>query len=282
MTGATTLAHLRWVANLHLLFTELPLLERPAAARAAGFTEVEYWWPFDGRPRPSEDEVDALVEAITAAGVRLTAMNLYAGTMAGGDRGVVSHPDQGQDFRDSVDVAMRIGSRLGTRLFNIPYGRRLPSVPEQAQDAAATEALTYAARAAEALGATILVEPLSGFPDYPVQTSRAALEVIERVRHHVEPSSIGLLMDQYHLATNGEDVLADLDFVMPYLRHVQVADVPGRGAPGSADGGVRDFVEKLLQMGYDGAVALEFVPAGSTEESLAIWRATFGLDPGTG
>lgn len=279
MTGrAATFDDLRWVANLHLLFTELPLLDRPAAAQAAGFDEVELWWPFDGQPRPSEDEVDRLVEAITAAGVRLTAMNLYAGTMADGDRGVVSHPDQGQDFRDSVDIAMGIGARLGTGLFNVPYGRRLTTVPEQVQDAAATEALTYAARAAEALEATVLVEPLSGFPDYPVQTSRAALEVIDRVRRHVEPSAIGLLFDQYHLATNGEDVMADLDVVLPYLRHVQVADIPGRGAPGSADGGVRHFVEKLLQLGYDGAVALEYAPSGSTEESLVTWRTTFGLD----
>ncbi|MFK5635876.1 MULTISPECIES: TIM barrel protein [unclassified Ornithinimicrobium] len=267
----------RWVANLSVLFTELPLLARPAAARAAGFTEVEYWWPFDGQPRPSQDAVDDLVQAISAAEVQLTAMNLYAGAMAKGNRGVVSHPHRGQDFRDSVDIAIGIGSRLGTRLFNVPYGRRLTSVSEQEQDAAATEALTFAARAAEAIDATVLVEPLSGFPDYPVKTSRAALEVIDRVRRYVDPASIGFLLDQYHLATNGEDVLADLEFVVPYLRHVQVADVPGRGAPGSGDGAVKRFVGELLAKGYDGAVALEFVPNGSTEESLVTWRTEFDL-----
>lgn len=88
---------------------------------------------------------------------------------------------------------------------------------------------------------------------------------------------VGLLMDQYHLATNGEDVWADLDVVLPSLRHVQVADVPGRGAPGSADGDVRGFVEELLARGYQGAVALEYIPQGSTQESLVTWRRAFGL-----
>ncbi|USQ79176.1 TIM barrel protein [Ornithinimicrobium faecis] len=277
MSTQRPLDQVRWVANLHTMFGEFPLMERPAAARAAGFREVEYWWPFDGQPRPSHEQIEDLVAAITAAEVRLTAMNLYAGNMANGDRGVISHPDAAEDFRDSVAVAMTIGARLGTRLFNVPYGRRLPDVAEEAQDAAATKALTYAALAAAEIGATVLVEPLSGFPDYPVRTSRAALKVIDRVRAHSPGANIGLLMDQYHLATNGEDVRADLEFVVPYLSHIQVADVPGRGAPGSADGDVRGFVEDLLERGYDGAIALEYVPAGSTEDSLVTWRESFGL-----
>lgn len=271
------LDQVRWVANLHTMFPGLPLLERPAAARAAGFSEVELWWPFDGEPRPSREETEGLIAAITSAEVQLTAMNLYAGTMADGDRGVVSHPEQAQDFRDSVDIALTIGARLGTHLFNVPYGRRLPGVPEQEQDGAATEALAYAARAAAATGSTILVEAISGFADYPVRSNRAALAVVQRVREHSPEASIGLLMDQYHLTTNGEDVRADLEFVVPELRHIQIADVPHRDAPGTGDGDVLGFIEALLATGYDGAVALEFVPRSSTEESLAAWRSTFRL-----
>ena len=44
-------------ANISMLFTELPLLARPAAARAAGFTAVEAWWPF-GSAVPADAEVD--------------------------------------------------------------------------------------------------------------------------------------------------------------------------------------------------------------------------------
>lgn len=266
-----------WVANLHTMFREVPLLERPRAARAAGFTHVEFWWPFDGRPRPDRSAVEEFVEEVAAAEVVLTAMNLYAGTMADGDRGVVSHPDEAEDFRDSVSTAMEIGEALGTRLFNVPYGRRLPGVADELQDAAAVEALAHAARAAEAIGATILVEPLSGFDDYPVRTSRAAVEVVERVRSRSRTDNVGVLMDQYHLATNGQDVLADLEVVMPFLRHVQLADVPDRGAPGTGQGDVLGFVESLLDRGYDGPVALEYIPAGSTEESVRTWRSSFGL-----
>ena len=46
-------AEQRFNVNLSILFTELPLLERPAAAAAAGFTAVELWWPWVDAPVPA-------------------------------------------------------------------------------------------------------------------------------------------------------------------------------------------------------------------------------------
>ena len=81
----------RYAVNLSMLFTELPLLQRPAAAKEAGFDAVEFWWPF-ATAVPADADVDGFVAAITDAGVQLIGLNFFAGDMPGGDRGLVSWP----------------------------------------------------------------------------------------------------------------------------------------------------------------------------------------------
>ena len=90
---------LPYLANCSLLFTEEPLLRRPAAARAAGFGAVEFWWPF-AVPVPSDREVDAFTTAIEEAGVTLAGLNFFAGDLAGPDCGVLSIPGRSAEFRD--------------------------------------------------------------------------------------------------------------------------------------------------------------------------------------
>src|ERR1700691_3237186 len=102
---------LPYLANCSLLFTEEPLLRRPAAARAAGFSAVEFWWPF-ATPVPPDREVDAFITAIDDAGVALVGLNFFAGDLAGPDCGVLSIPGRSTQFRDNIDVATGIGERL--------------------------------------------------------------------------------------------------------------------------------------------------------------------------
>jgi hydroxypyruvate isomerase len=123
----------RYDVNLSMLFTELPLLERPAAAAAEGFDAVEFWWPFD-RAVPADKDVDAFVAAVEDAGVQLVGLNTFAGNMLGGDRGLVSWPARSSEFRDNIDVTVSLGSRLGCRAFNALYGNRLEAVSPQQQD----------------------------------------------------------------------------------------------------------------------------------------------------
>src|SRR5690606_30329366 len=118
MTPDPTRHGLRFDAHLSTLFTELPLLERPRAAREAGFDAVECWWPFDAGPGPPGAEVAAFVSAIEDAGVRLVSLNFCAGDMAAGDSGLVSWPGREAELRESVEVALDIARRLGTRRFN--------------------------------------------------------------------------------------------------------------------------------------------------------------------
>ena len=137
---------LSYEVNLSILFTELPLLERPEAARRAGFDAVEFWWPFPVAV-PSDAAVDEFVSAVTDSGVQLVGLNFFAGDMAGGDRGVLSWPARSGEFRDNVDVTVGIGSRLGCRSFNALYGLRISGEDPAEQDDVAVGNLAIAGRA---------------------------------------------------------------------------------------------------------------------------------------
>src|SRR3954451_24034335 len=131
---------LPYLVNCSLLFTEEPLLRRPAAARAAGFGAVEFWWPF-ATAVPADREVDAFVTAVEEAGVTLAGLNFFAGDLAGPDCGVLSIPARSSQFRDNVDVTVGIGERLGTKAFNALYGNRVDGATPAAQDELADENL---------------------------------------------------------------------------------------------------------------------------------------------
>lgn len=258
----------RYAANLSMLFTELPILERPAAAARAGFSAVELWWPF-AEAVPADAEVDRFVGAVQDAGVRLVGLNFFAGDMPGGDRGLVSWPQRSAEFRDNVDVAVGIGERLGCPAFNALYGNRVDGVAEQEQDELAVENLALAGRAAERIGATVLVEPVSGAPRYPLLLAEDVVRVMDRVAD-AGVTSLGLLFDVYHLSVNGDDLDAAVDAYAGRVAHVQVADDPGRGEPGSGSLDIDKHLRRLADAGYDGYVALEYKPStGDTEASLA-------------
>src|SRR6202050_769223 len=161
---------LPYLVNCSLMFTEEPLLRRPAAARAAGFSAVEFWWPF-AVPVPSDREVDAFVAAVSEAGVSLVGLNFFAGDLAGPDCGVLSIPGRSAQSRDNIDVTTGIGERLGVRGFNALYGTRVEGTDPAAQDELATENITLAAKAAAGIGATVLIEPVSGPKPYPLRTA---------------------------------------------------------------------------------------------------------------
>ena len=200
------MAHsLRYEVNCSILFTELPLLQRPAAAKAAGFDAVEFWWPF-ATAVPGDADVDQFVRAIDDAGVSLVGLNFFAGDMPGGDRGLVSWPARSAEFRDNIPVVAAIGERLGCRAFNALYGNRLDGVTPEAQDDLSAENLALAAEGVAGIGGTVLLEPVSGAPRYPLLTAADAVAVIARVTADGGPANIGLLADLYHLAVNGDDV----------------------------------------------------------------------------
>lgn len=233
------------VANCSILFPGLAPAEAARAAARAGYREVEFWWPF-AVEEPSESEILEFAEGLRGAGVELVAINLWAGDMAAGERGVL-HDRMLSDAH--LNAIRRLRELTGVSMGNLLPGAGGPEV---------TEAQRRHVRAVvEALpGFTPLIEPMSGNPGLPVRDPWTAVDLCRE-------TGAGLLLDVFHLAELGVDVDAWLDDVaageQPLPHHVQIADSPGRGAPGSGDAPIGAWLGRLAELGYRGRVADEWL-----------------------
>ena len=254
---------LQYEVNCSILFTELPLLERPAAAKRAGFDAVEFWWPFP-EAVPADRDVDAFVRALRDAGVQLVGLNFLAGDMPGGDRGLVSWPGREHEFRDNVAVVVAIGEQTGCLAFNALYGNRVEGADPAAQDELAAENLRYAADAVAPFGGCVLVEAVSGPQPYPLRTAADAVAAIDRAGK----ANVRFLADLYHLSVNGDDLDKVIASYAERIAHVQIADAPGRHQPGTGELELDGYLARLEEAGYAGWVGLEYVPSGSSADSF--------------
>ncbi|BCT77530.1 hydroxypyruvate isomerase [Sinomonas cyclohexanicum] len=245
-----------YTVNCSILLTELPLLERPAAAKAAGFDAVEFWWPF-AEAVPADKDVDAFIAALDDAGVRLSGLNFFAGDMPAGDRGLVSWTGREREFLDNIDVVVAIAERTGTKAFNALYGNRLDGASSEAQDELGVAHLVAAAQGVAKIGGTVLLEPVSGTPAYPLKTAADALAVIAKTRE-AGVDNVKLLADFYHLAVNGDDVAAVIEEHAKDFGHIQIADNPGRGAPGTGELPLGEWITRSRELGYAGYIGLEY------------------------
>jgi hydroxypyruvate isomerase len=271
---SSTAADQRFTVNLSILFTELPLLERPAAAAAAGFTPVELWWPWVDSPAPERSELDALKTAIEDAGVQLTGLNFYAGRLPGPDRGALSIPgEESERFRANIDVAADFARSLGCTALNALYGNRVDGVDPAEQDALALRNLVLAARAADRIGAVLLIEALNRpeSPLYPLVSAPAAVGIVDKVNQATGLGNARFLMDLYHLSMNGEDLPAVIERYADRAGHVQIADNPGRGAPGTGTLPLEDLLDQLRKAGYEGPVGLEYKPGDRPSAEAFDW-----------
>ncbi|MFD5698243.1 TIM barrel protein [Streptomyces lasiicapitis] len=254
----------RFNVNLSILFTELPLLERPAAAAKAGFGAVELWWPWVDAPTPERSELDALKKAIEGAGVRLVGLNFYAGQLPGPDRGALSVPgEESAKFRANLAVAADFAQSLGCKALNALYGNRVDGVDPAVQDELALENLVLAAREADRVGAILLIEALNApeSPKCPIVSAPKAIEIVDKVNAASGLGNAKFLMDLYHLSMNGEDLPSVIEQYVAKTGHVQIADNPGRGAPGTGSLPLEGLLDQLKKAGYEGWVGLEYKAA---------------------
>lgn len=266
-----------YAANLSIMFTEYELLARPAAARAAGFTMIELWWPFP-QPVAEPGQVDGLIAAIDRAEVRLIGLNFFGGDLTAGQRGLASHPDAAADLAGNAEQVAAIARRTGCRNFNLLYGQLDDRWSPAAQAAAAVEAIRNAAQTVAPFGGTVLLEPLARGLNgaYPLTTADEVGAVIDEVA--APTGNVRLLFDVFHLGSNGADLVADARRHGDRIGHVQLADSPGRGEPGT---GTLPIAAALaaLPADYAGVVACEYRPTRATEETLGWLTAVDGPPP---
>jgi hydroxypyruvate isomerase len=258
-----------YTVNCSILLTELDLLDRADAVRQAGLNQAEFWWPF-AEAVASQEQVDAFVASLKNADVALTGLNFFAGNMSGGDRGIVSWLGREQEFADNIEQVVAIAKATGCKHFNALYGNRQEGQDPDAQDALAVANLVAAGQAVAEIGGTVLLEPVSGTDAYPIKTAADALAVIEKVKAR-GVDNVELLADFYHLAVNGDDVPAVIEAHAADFGHIQIADAPGRGAPGTGDLPLTQWIERSQELGYDGPIGLEYK---AEREAAFTWLAT--------
>lgn len=255
-----------FVANCSMLYAHKPPLERAGAAVSDGYRKLEFWWPFDS-PVPTDHEVTQFIDSVKRSGATVIAMNFTLGDTADGGRGMLSHPGRSTVFAEHTDVLAGIVETLGITHCNVPYGVYKDEYTHHHQRATAVENLVLASDRLLPLGATPMLEPISGAADYPIVTAAQTVEVIERVETAVgRHGAVGLLADLYHLAANGEDIDAVLQEHSARIVHVQVADFPGRHEPGTGRLDIDRYLKLLRTLGYRGDVALEYIPTHPPED----------------
>lgn len=257
----------RFIANLSMLFTERPLRERFAAARAAGFDAVELQFPY---AYPAEE----LAEALQAAGLALHLINLPAGDWAAGDRGIAADPERVEEFQAGVGQALEYARALGVCHLNCLAGLELAKYGRATQWETLRDNLRYAAAELAGIGATVLVEPLNRYdvPGFLLGTSAEALRLLDEVG----AVNTALQYDVYHMQRSEGELAGTLRAQLHRIGHIQIADTPGRHQPGTGEINFGFLLRELDRLGYAGRVSLEYRPLGGTEASLA-WLRELGF-----
>ena len=249
----------RFAANLSMLFTEVPLLERFDRAARAGFTAVEIQFPYE---LPAEQ----LQQALFRNKLSLVLFNLPAGNWAAGERGIACHPDRVDEFRQGLDKALAYAAALGTPQLNCLAGIRPPQVPADTAREVLVGNLRYAALRLKAHGLKLLVEPINtrDIPGFFLHGTRQALDLIAEVG----ADNLFLQYDVYHMQRMEGELANTLAAHLDKIAHIQIADNPGRHEPGTGEINFDFLFAHLDRIGYTGWVGCEYKPAANTEAGL--------------
>ena len=258
---------LRFAANLSMLFTEHPFLERFDRAAEAGFKAVEFLFPYD-------EDVPAIKAALERNGLQQVLFNLPAGNFAAGERGLANDPGRVEEFRAGVSRALEIAVALGCPKLNCLVGMTLEDVPLETQWATVVENLRYAANQAQQVDVLQIFEPLNTIdtPGFLLSTTAQALIVLDEVGHE----NLKIQYDVYHAQRMEGNLTATLEQFLGQIGHIQIADSPARNQPGTGEINYPFVLSQLDRIGYDGWVSLEYKPSDTTESSLG-WLREWGF-----
>jgi 2-dehydrotetronate isomerase len=253
----------RFAANLTMMFTERPFLERPSAAAAAGFSAVEFLFPFDHTP-------DEVARALAQAGVELVLFNAPPGDWAAGERGLACLPERRDEMRAGIARAIVYARATGCPRVHLVAGLGKPADALAAR--AYRDAVAYAADALGEAGLDLLIEPINprSIPGFFLRSFPQAVAVIEALAR----SNLKLQFDIFHRQILHGDVIHGLRALAPLIGHVQTAAVPDRHEPGTGELDDARIFAALDEIGYAGWVGCEYHPRAGTEAGLG-WMTPY-------
>lgn len=256
---------LQFAANLTLLFTEHPFLERFSRARAAGFSGVEFQFPYAW-------PLDEVRQALVDSGLKLVLFNVPAGDWAAGDRGLMCDPEREADFEAALQTALDWAESLHPLRMNALTGLHPDGVDAQAVWETATSRLRRTADALQPLGIELLAEALNtrDVPGFWLDSIPKAAELIKAVDH----PNLFIQYDLYHQQRTGGELLGTYTQFADRIRHIQIADNPGRHEPGSGEINYRHVLPAIAAAGYSGWIGCEYIPQADTVSGLT-WRKTY-------
>jgi hydroxypyruvate isomerase len=250
---------LRFASNVSTMFREIPLLERFQAARKAGFVAVEMQYPYS-------ISAAALRTSLNDADVQLVLMNAPPGDSTASERGLACLPGRTSDFRRSIDLALEYADAANCTKLHVLSGIPKVELNRNLTNEILVYNLDWAVAQCESAGVLMLLEALNSgdAPGYAIGTLKAAADLVNKVGH----PSCRLQFDTYHCLAQGEDVLQAFDKFDPIIGHVQIADFPGRGEPGTGTVDWQVFFDRLESSSYRDYIGCEYIPLGTTEDGL--------------
>ncbi len=254
-------------ANLTMLFNEVGFIERFGAAARAGFRGVEFLFPY-------AFHADQIADQLSLYQLDLVLHNLPAGNWEAGERGIACHPDRVGEFEEGVGEAIRYAKVLGVKQLNCLVGITPKGVSNEKAYSTVVSNLKFASDKLKAASIRLLIEPINTFdiPGFFLSHTRQALDIIK------ETGSDNLFVqyDIYHMQRMEGELAATIKANLPMIKHVQLADNPGRFEPGTGEINYRYLLAMLDEIGYDGWIGCEYKPKAGTAEGLN-WRAAHNV-----
>ncbi|NHH99468.1 2-oxo-tetronate isomerase [Oceanimonas sp. MB9] len=253
----------KFAANLSMMFTEVPFLARFKAARAAGFTAVEYLFPY------AEDKA-AIAAELKTQGLTQALFNMPPGDWEAGERGLASLPGRESEFRAGVATALSYAEALGCRQLHAMAGLRQAGVSAEQHEATYVANIQYAADQAAKQDVLVLLEPINSrdMPGYFLSTQVQAEALLEKI----DRPNVRIQLDFYHCQIMEGDLTRTIDRLWGKFSHIQIASVPERHEPDQGEINYPWLFDYLDAKGYDGYLGCEYRPRGNTEAGLG-WFA---------
>ncbi|MGE0254324.1 MAG: 2-oxo-tetronate isomerase [Alphaproteobacteria bacterium] len=258
----------RFAANVTMLFSDRPYLDRHAAAARAGFRAVEVQFPYD-------TPAGAIASELKEHGLQQVLINMPPGDWAKGDRGMAGIPGRESEFRETVELGLHYAKVLGCPRLHVMHGLLPPRADPLACHETLVANLRHACARAAEQGATLLIEPLNprDNPGYPVNTQAQGHAICAAVG----APNLKVQMDFYHVQIVEGDVANRVRRYLPGVGHIQIAGVPKRHEPDDGNEVNYPYLFALLdRLGWDGWVGAEYWPRGDTAAGLG-WAKPWGI-----